>query len=151
MVSTCLLISKSSKAFINSLGIVPSTQTTTGITVTFIFHIFLVLRQGLGSYLSFRFLLFLLCSLSERQNPLFGRFSFFSWLALGLFVWPRLGDPFASQNTREYCTCSYGQMSVVSSLFALIYCICILYDCSIRLYHHIININYFVALYIFLL
>ena len=46
-------------------------------------------------------------------------FFFFCWLSLGLIVWPRLGDPFVFQNTREdsaspgrildwaYITCSY--------------------------------------------
>ena len=42
--------------------------------------VFSVLYQGLGIYLSFRFLWFLLCGLPERQNQLFGRFSFFLFL-----------------------------------------------------------------------
>ena len=28
---------------------------------------------------------------------------FFCWLSLGLVVWPRLGDPYTSQNPREVC------------------------------------------------
>ena len=28
---------------------------------------------------------------------------FFCWLSLGLVVWPRLGDPFVSQNPKEFC------------------------------------------------
>ena len=54
------------------------------------------------------------------------KFSFFCSLLLGLLVWPRLGDPFASQNFRGVCVCrspgqilacvytmySYGQISI---------------------------------------
>ena len=40
MVSTCPLIFKCSRLFINPLRIVPSAPTTTGITVTFMFHRF---------------------------------------------------------------------------------------------------------------
>ena len=41
MVSTCLLISKSSSPFTNPLGIVPSASITILTTVGFMFHIFL--------------------------------------------------------------------------------------------------------------
>ena len=78
MVSTCPLISKSSGTFTNHLEIVPNAPVTIGITVTFMFHSFLVLWQGLHIYFSFRFLLFLLCGLPKRQSPLFSRFSLFS-------------------------------------------------------------------------
>ena len=30
-------------------------------------------------------------------------FFFFFWLSQGLVIWPRLGDPFVHQNTREVC------------------------------------------------
>ena len=43
MVFTCPLISKSSILFTNLLGIVPSAPIIIGITVIFMFHIFLVL------------------------------------------------------------------------------------------------------------
>ena len=54
---------------------------------------FFNLLKGLGTYLSFRFHSFLL----RRQSPLFGRFSFFSWLTLGLIIWARFDDLFASK------------------------------------------------------
>ena len=43
MVSTCPLISKSSSLFTNPLVIVPSTPITIGITVTFLFHIIIII------------------------------------------------------------------------------------------------------------
>ena len=77
MVSACPQISKSSRPFTKPLGIVPRASITIGITVTFIFHsFFLVLWQDSGTYLSFRFLLFLLCGSPRRQSSLFARFFF---------------------------------------------------------------------------
>ena len=58
----------SSSPFIKLLGIGPSAPITIDITVTFMFHNFLVLKPHRGSYLSFRFLLFLLCGLPEQQR-----------------------------------------------------------------------------------
>ena len=96
----------------------------------FFFVFFIVLWHGLSTYLSFRFLLFLLCGLPRWLSPLFGWFSFyflfFILLALGLVVWPRLDNLFVSQNPRELClshspgqilgcaytTCLYGQISI---------------------------------------
>ena len=43
MVSASPLISKSSNLFTISLGIVPSAPITTGITVTFLFHIIIII------------------------------------------------------------------------------------------------------------
>ena len=73
------------------------------IVVCFLF--FSVAWQSLDAYLSFCFLLLILCGLPERQSSQFGRFSFFflRWLSLRLIVWPRLDDPFVSQNPREFC------------------------------------------------
>ena len=76
MVSTCLLISKSSSHFINSLNIVPGVLIAIGIPVTFMFYGFLVLIQDLGIYPSFRFLLILFCGPPGQQSSQFGRFSF---------------------------------------------------------------------------
>ena len=74
------LISKFSKHFTKLLRSLPSAPVTNGITVTFTFYNFLVLRQGLSMYPSFRFLWFSLCGPYGRQSPLFGRFSFWSGL-----------------------------------------------------------------------
>ena len=66
---------------------------------------FPVLLQGLGTYISFRFLSVIPCVQPERQIPLFGWFSFFfsvffffffffffCWLSINLVVWPRFSD-----------------------------------------------------------
>ena len=70
-----------SSLFINPLRIAPSVDFTTGINVTFMFLGFLVLRQGLGTYISFYTLLFLLWGPSARQNS---QFSCFFLQSLGL-------------------------------------------------------------------
>ena len=95
------------------------------ITITFIFHSFFSSLRDLGAYISFCFPSVLPCSQLERQNPLFGGLSFFSFsffffffcLSLGLVIWPRLADPLVSQNPRErtdlscaYTIFSYGQI-----------------------------------------
>ena len=72
MVSPYHLISKSSSPFTNTLGIVPIF--IIGITVNLFF---LVPEQGLDIYLTFHFLLILLCSLPGQQSLLFGGFYFF--------------------------------------------------------------------------
>ena len=78
MVSTCPLIFKSSTRSIKTLEIVPSAPITIGITVTFLcYSLFLVLWQGIGINLFFRFLLFLVCGPTGQQSPQFGRFSCF--------------------------------------------------------------------------
>ena len=58
MVSILLLISCSSSLFSKLSGTVPNSVTTIGATVTFVFHIFLVLWQGQSICLSFQFVLF---------------------------------------------------------------------------------------------
>ena len=60
-----------------------------------------VLKQGLGTYLSFSFLSVLPGVQPKRRSLLFSRFFFFlCWLSQELVVWPRLDDPFVSQNLR---------------------------------------------------
>ena len=60
-------------------------------------------HKGLGTYLSFRFLLIVLCGPPGRQSPLFGRFSFlFFGLSLSMVILPRLGDVFV-QTQRSSC------------------------------------------------
>ena len=68
--------------------------------------------QGLRTYLSFHLLSVLPYNQPYNQSPLFGRFSFFflfffffslfCWLSLGVVVCPRLGDPFVSQNPKDF-------------------------------------------------
>ena len=96
IVSIRPLISNSSISCTNLLGTEPRAPITIGITVTFMFHSFFsVLWQGRGIYLSFCFPSVL------PQSPQCGRFSFSCWISLGLVVWPRLDDPFISQNPIE--------------------------------------------------
>ena len=64
MVSTCPLIPKYSSSSINPLVIVPRAPVTIGITDTYMFHSFSVPKQGLGTYISFRFLSLLLNGLT---------------------------------------------------------------------------------------
>ena len=135
------------------------------------------------SYFSFCFLLILLHSLPGRQSPLLGRF-FFLFIccqSLCLVVWPRLDNPFVSQNPIEfyvshspgqilsfaYTICSYGQIQISCTilsgspsplnhvksytLFTLIYGIHLLCDWSFRLDHLITYICNFDTFYLFLL
>ena len=80
MVSTCLLISKSSSCLVT----VPSASITIGITVTFKFHSFSVLQLGPSfpsvlpsSLAKSSFSPVLPCGQPERQSSLFGKFSLF--------------------------------------------------------------------------
>ena len=96
MVSTCPFI-------FNLLVTVPSVLITIGITVTFMFNSFFssLARSRYSSLFSLSFSFTL--GQPEQQSLLFGRFSFFCWLLLGLVFWPRLSDPFVSQNPWELC------------------------------------------------
>ena len=76
IVSTRLLISKSSSPFINPSMTLPRTQITVGTTITFMLHSFSVLKQGLDTYLSFRFLSVLPCDQPERHGLLLSRFCY---------------------------------------------------------------------------
>ena len=100
---------------------------------------------------------------------------------IDLVVWPRLGDPFVSQNLRRirmchsperimgcaYTICSHGHTSIFCTipsgsrcppsrvrfytLFFVLMCCNRLCDWSFSLYLHITNIYYFVVSYLFLL
>ena len=59
------------------MGTILSAPVRIGITVTVIFHNFLVLWQSPRTCLSFRFLWFSLCSPLRRKSQLFSKFSFF--------------------------------------------------------------------------
>ena len=105
MVSICPIISKSSSPWTNPMVTVPSAPITTCITVTFIVNFFSVLYRDLGTYLSSRFLSVLSSGHPKLQSPLFSRVFwvfFFFFLSLGLVVWPRIDDPFVSQNPKEF-------------------------------------------------
>ena len=56
------------------------------ITITFIFHSFFSSLRDLGAYISFCFPSVLPCSQLERQNPLFGGLSFFSFSFFFFFL-----------------------------------------------------------------
>ena len=99
-----LLISISSTPCKNSLGIAPSVLTTIGITISFMFHSFII-SLAKSRKLSLFSLSFIFARWSDgtikstNQQVLF----FFSWLSLSLVVWLRLEDPFLSQNHWEVC------------------------------------------------
>ena len=76
----------------------------------------LVLQQGLDIWLSSRFLIFSLCSTLARQSPLISSFSFCCWQALGLVVWPRLGDSFVF---KKFMKSFYASFSRTDSGFCI--------------------------------
>ena len=101
MVSSRSLISMSPNLRTNSFVTLPNAPITSDITVTFMFKGFSVLKQDLGTYMSFRFLLLLLCDQPERKNSQFSRFSFMTIIRSGRLA--RLGDPFLSPNCWAVC------------------------------------------------
>ena len=106
MAFTFLVIFKSYSKSTIPLLTVPKASFTTGINVTFIFLNLFFNSLARSKYLSF-FSLFQ----NGQQSPQFCKVSLFCWLSLGMFVWPRLGDTFVSQNPRAACVShSPGQM-----------------------------------------
>ena len=83
MVPSRSFISKFSSSWTSHLVTVPSVPITIGITVTLMFHIFSVLWQGLGTYLSLHFLTALL---RGQKRPQFSCFSYFSWPSHSLVI-----------------------------------------------------------------
>ena len=168
------LISKFSSLCTNPLVTVPRETIITGITVTFMFHIFQFPRK-VRELTFFPFFQFysMVSQISKVHNS--ARSHFFYCL----FVWPRLGDLLVFQNLRSVCAShSLGQiLGCVYSIFrivklqillnsqwtnllskpclvlysVLICCIRLFYDWCFRLHHHITYICCFVASYPFLL
>ena len=114
MVSTCLLISKSSNPFTKHSGIVPRELITIGINVTFTFHCFFSsLTRSKYSY--FYVLLFLVCFQPGRQNSTGSSFYFYLYFFLPFFIFSFIS--FSSYNfifsfffhsrprAREGCSC----------------------------------------------
>ena len=133
MVSICPLISNSSRPFISPLVTVPSAPITIGITHIFTLHTFFCSLAS-SRYWPFFSLSFniTLCSAGTAKftiQQILTLFFFFC-LLLGLVIWPRLGDPFVSQNHREvgephspgqipsctYTTSLYGQIWICCSI-----------------------------------
>ena len=114
IIFTCPVISKPSNPFTNLLKIVQTAPFTIGIDVIFIFNIFfLFLFSKNVSVLMF--LLILLCNLPGGQSPLYaGSLFFFN----DLVVWPRLGDPFVSENLKEVCA-SYSPGWILVSTYTI--------------------------------
>ena len=130
IVSILPLISNTSSLFSKLLETVPSAPITIGITVTLIFHNFSALWQDPSICRSFLFLLFSLYGPPEWQNPQDGKFFFSCHLKVGLVLRSGLGDPFVSQNPRDfYVSHSLGQNLVC---VCTIWCYCqILITCTI--------------------
>ena len=110
----------------------------------------------LGTYISFRFLLFFSVVCLNGNFHYSASFIFCCWLSLCLVIWPRLGNPLVSQNPREVCAsysqgqnlvcaytnCSYGQISISyiisSGLYFLAQSCLVLYSFCVNLLHSLI-------------
>ena len=105
MASTRLLISKASNPYTNHLVTVPSTPITS-LSCSIVFFQFSSKVLVLISLFAF-FQIYPAVSWNGKVHYsvgfLFLSFFFFCWLSLGLVVWPRLVDPFVSQNYYSFC------------------------------------------------
>ena len=120
MVSTHPLIFKFPHLFINPLVTVSSAPITIGITVNFMFYCFFQFSSKV-EVLIFLFAFFQFSSVFSRDRKVhYSAGSLYvcvcvcvcvcacvcvcvCWLSRGLIVWPRLGNPFLSQNPRNVC------------------------------------------------
>ena len=98
MVLILFLVSCSCSLFIKYMEIVPSAQTTIGITVI-LMSLSFCSSLGIFKYLSVRFLLF--CDLPEQQNSQITNYFF-----LLINTSPGIVDPFESQNLWDFCASS---------------------------------------------
>ena len=84
------------------------------------FIVFSVLKQGPSIYHSFRFLPVLLCGQPQRPKSSSRQVLFlFFRLSLTLVVWPRLGDPFVSQNPTGVSASSFSKTDSWSCIYPL--------------------------------
>ena len=93
MVTSRLLISKSSSPCTNLLVTLPNALITIGITCHSFFFSFQIRSRYYLSFLSVS-----PCGQPGRQSPLFGRFSFICCLSQDLVIWPRSVDSLVPQN-----------------------------------------------------
>ena len=102
---------------------------TTGITVTHMHPIFVQFPSRVQvSYRSFRFFFFcfvlfsvLFCDSAETAKFTIRQVLFLSFFLFYLVVWPRLGDPFVSQNSREvYTSHSAGRILVCAYIICFL-------------------------------
>ena len=103
MVSTHFHISKSSCPRTNPLVTVPRVAITNWYNCHFHVPQFFQFPCEV-QVLIFLFAFFQFYSVVSQDNKIYNSASSFScWLLQGLVVWPRLGDPFVSQNPKEVC------------------------------------------------
>ena len=91
-------------------GIVPRATITIGISVTFLFHSLLVLSQGLGTYLSFCFLLFLLWSARSAKSNIC---QFVHHVPLGIFPFCYLLTPTLEKRIFAQNICTTDTISIL--------------------------------------
>ena len=137
-------------------------QIQIGINITFMFHTFLLLKQGLSNCFSFRFLWFSLCgsAKSASQQVIYSFFLFLTITWSGLLAeirWSFCISKFHSFMIFTYSICSYGQFSMPCTIpfgspfppncawsctpFVLFCCILLLCDWVFHLCHHISQIS----------
>ena len=103
MVSTCPLLCHSSSPWTNHSLTVPKAQITIGITDTFMFQSLFFQFPRKVQLVIFLLAFFQFYNEVSRDRKIHNSASyifFFCWLLFGLVVWPRLSDPFVSQNPR---------------------------------------------------
>ena len=114
MFFTCPLISQSSSPRTNNLVTLPSAPITIGFIVTFMFHNYFRTLSW-SRYLSLFSLTFCFTlRLAGKAGSLF------CFLSRGLDVWPRLDDPFVSQNPSEVVWSNFSFLLLLLLLIIII-------------------------------